>query len=161
MHRKRAGPPSETGAKAAVHCVFAANANLMENIMSSSQTPVAQGFAGDGDAAEQPRGPAVLVAGANGLVGSAVVRRLVAQTWAGSVTALVRRQGALTAGQAMPGRLRERVVDFDRLEISLFARWARPFARPDRRQHSGVLMSTIRRNWRGARSRPGHIISCW
>jgi uncharacterized protein YbjT (DUF2867 family) len=88
----------------------------MENIMSSSQTPVAQGFAGDGDAAEQPRGPAVLVAGANGLVGRAVVRRLVAQTWAGSVTALVRRQGALTAGQAMPGRLRERVVDFDRLD---------------------------------------------
>jgi len=84
--------------------------------MSSSQTPVAQGFAEEGQAAEQPRGPAVLVAGANGLVGRDVVRRLVAQTWAGSVTALVRSAGALTAGRAMPGRLRECVVDFDRLD---------------------------------------------
>lgn len=84
--------------------------------MSTSQTPVVQGFAADDHAAEQPRGPAVLVAGANGLVGRAVVRRLVAQTWAGSVTALVRRPGALTAGHAMPGRLRECVVDFDRLD---------------------------------------------
>ena len=84
--------------------------------MLSSQTPVAQDIAASGDAPEQPRGPAVLVAGANGLVGCAVVRRLVAQPWAGSVTALVRRSGALTAGQAMPGRLRERVIDFDRLD---------------------------------------------
>jgi uncharacterized protein YbjT (DUF2867 family) len=99
----------------AVHWAYPLLANLMENIMSSSQTPVAQGFAADGGAAELPRGPAVLVVGANGLVGRAVVRRLVAQTWAGSVTALVRRPGALTAGQALPGRLRERVIDFERL----------------------------------------------
>jgi len=84
--------------------------------MSSSQMPVGQGFAAGGNAPEQPRGPAVLVAGANGLVGRAVVRRLVAQPWAGSVTALVRRRGALTAGQALPGRLRECVVDFDHLD---------------------------------------------
>ncbi|WP_124384372.1 oxidoreductase [Ralstonia sp. SET104] len=84
--------------------------------MSSSQMPVGQGFAVGGEPPEQPRGPAVLVAGANGLVGRAVVHRLVAQPWAGSVTALVRRRGALTAGQAMPGRLRECVVDFDRLD---------------------------------------------
>ncbi|WP_369293910.1 hypothetical protein, partial [Klebsiella pneumoniae] len=44
------------------------------------------------------------------------MRRLVAQPWAGSVTALVRRRGALTPGQAAPGRLRECVVDFDRLD---------------------------------------------
>lgn len=36
--------------------------------MSSSQMPVGQGFAAHGEALEQPRGPAVLVAGANGLV---------------------------------------------------------------------------------------------
>jgi len=84
--------------------------------MSSSQAPVAQGSEVQDDATEQPRGPAVLVAGANGLVGHAVVRRLVAQTWASSVTALVRRPGALASGQAMPGRLRERVVDFERLD---------------------------------------------
>lgn len=86
--------------------------------MSSAQMPVGQGFAASGEAPEQPRGPSVLVAGANGLVGRAVVRRLVAQPWAGSVTALVRRRGALTAGHAAPGRLRECVVDFDRLDAS-------------------------------------------
>ena len=84
--------------------------------MSSSQTPVAQGTGPHDDAAQPPRGPAVLVAGANGLVGRAVVRRLMAQTWAGSVTALVRRPGALASGQAMPGRLRECVVDLERLD---------------------------------------------
>lgn len=84
--------------------------------MTDSQMLVAQGLAADGRGAEQPRGPAVLVVGASGLVGRAVVRRLVAQTWAGSVTVLVRRPGALTAGQALPGRLRERVVDFERLD---------------------------------------------
>ncbi|WP_431068157.1 oxidoreductase [Ralstonia holmesii] len=84
--------------------------------MSSSQMPVGQGFAAGGEAPERPRGPAVLVAGANGLVGRAVVRRLVAQPRAGGVTALVRRRGALTAGQATPGRLRECVVDFERLD---------------------------------------------
>ena len=84
--------------------------------MSSAQMPVGQGFAADGEAPEHPRGQAVLVAGANGLVGRAVVRRLVAQPWAGSVTAFVRRRAALTAGQAAPGRLRECVVDFERLD---------------------------------------------
>lgn len=84
--------------------------------MSSSQMPVGQGFTAGDEAPEQPRGPAVVVAGASGLVGRAVVRRLVAQPWAGSVTALVRRPGALTAGQAMPGRLHECLIDFDRLD---------------------------------------------
>lgn len=84
--------------------------------MSRSQTLVAQGLAGDGHVGGNAPGPSVLVAGASGLVGRAVVRRLVAQSWPGSVTALVRRPGALTGGQAMPGRLRESVVDFDRLD---------------------------------------------
>ncbi|QCX48789.1 oxidoreductase [Ralstonia pseudosolanacearum] len=84
--------------------------------MTDRQTLVAQGFTADANGAEQPRGPSVLVVGASGLVGRAVVRRLVAQTWAGSVTALVRRPGALAAGQALPGRLRECVVDFARLD---------------------------------------------
>ena len=84
--------------------------------MSSSQAPFAQGSEVQDDATEPPRGPAVLVAGANGLVGRAVVRRLVAQTWASRLTALVRRPGALASGQAMPGRLRECVVDFERLD---------------------------------------------
>lgn len=84
--------------------------------MMDRQTLVAQGFTADASGAEQPRGPSVLVVGASGLVGRAVVRRLVAQTWAGRVTALVRRPGALTAGQALPGRLRECVVDFARLD---------------------------------------------
>ena len=84
--------------------------------MTDRQTLVAQGFTADASGAEQPRGPSVLVVGASGLVGRAVVRRLVAQTWAGRVTALVRRPGALTAGQALPGRLRECVVDFARLD---------------------------------------------
>lgn len=86
--------------------------------MLGSQTPVAQGLAPDGRAAGQPRGPAVLVAGANGLVGRAVVRRLMAQTWAGSVTALVRRPGIVMTGPGRPGRLRECVVDFDRLDAA-------------------------------------------
>ncbi|MCL9844803.1 oxidoreductase [Ralstonia solanacearum] len=99
--------------------------------MTDSQMLVAQGLAVDGQGAEQPRGPAVLVVGASGLVGRAVVRRLVAQTWAGSVTVLVRRPGALTAGQALPGRLRECVVDFERLDApearSAFAAGAHHF----------------------------------
>jgi uncharacterized protein YbjT (DUF2867 family) len=88
----------------------------MENIMSRSQTLVAQGLAADGHVGGQTRGPSVLVAGASGLVGRAVVRRLVAQSWPGRVTALVRRAGTLTAEHAMPGRLHEYVIDFERLD---------------------------------------------
>lgn len=88
----------------------------MENIMSRSQTLVAQGLAADGHVGGQTRGPSVLVAGASGLVGRAVVRRLAAQSWPGRVTALVRRAGTLTPEHAMPGRLHEYVVDFERLD---------------------------------------------